>query len=344
MHRLTATAIKKIKPVEKQQKLTDGGGLYLLLKSNGGKYWRYDYRYSGVRKTMALGVYPEVTLKSAREKHLAARAQLSDGVDPGEVKKVARVTRADKVSNTFKSIALEWFETKLKTKSSGHVARVKRLLTKDLFPYLGNRPIANVTAPELLAVLRKVEARGAIDTAHRVKQTAGNVFRYAISTGRAERDPSRDLDGTLQERCAIHRAAITKSEDVGRLLVAIDGYQGSNVVSAALKLSPLLFQRPGEIRAMEWSEINWDKRLWEIPAEKMKMRQSHIVPLSSQSLELITELQSRTANGRSVSPRRTTLFQRSGCDKQRNNRNDGNADQVQDDAGPGHLRDTDGAG
>jgi len=302
MHTLTATEVKNIKPTEKSRKISDGGGLYLLVKRNGSKYWRYDYRFGGSRKTMALGVYPEVTLKRAREKHLEARSQLQEGIDPGEQKKIARLTCHENACNSFESVANEWFEIKLQSKSPGHAARVRRALDKDLLPFLRSRPITNITAPELLVVLRKVEARGAIETAHRVKQTAGKVFRYAIATGRAERDPSRDLDGVLQDRKTKHRAAITAPREVGELLVAIDNYRASNVVSTALRLSPLLFQRPGEIRAMEWSEVDWEKSVWEIPASKMKMNRPHIVPLCRQAVELLRELHPYTGKGKFVFP------------------------------------------
>ena len=190
----------------------------------------------------------------------------------------------------------------MECKSNSYHDRTLRILEKDLFPYLGARPIAQITAPELLAVLRRIENRGAVDIAHRAKQTSGLIFRYAIATGRAERDPSRDITGALRNRRKIHHAAITDPKEVGKLLVAIDGYTGTPVVKTALKLSPLLFQRPGEIRHMEWSEINWEQRRWEIPAEKMKMRVDHIVPLCQQALDLLTELQRLTGRGKYVFP------------------------------------------
>lgn len=299
---LTATEVKQAKPRNKPYKLADGGGMYLLVNSKGGKYWRYKYRYSGREKTLALGVYPDVSLKAARLKHSEAREQLANNIDPGEVRKVQKLTQHLASAESFEAVAREWFSAKMSDKSKSHRDRTLRAFEKDLFPVLGNRPVAVITAPELLAVLRRIESRGAIDTAHRAKQSAGQVFRYAVATGRAERDPSNDLKGALKNPKKKHLAAITNPDDVGNLLVAIDEYRGTPVVKAALQLSPLLFQRPGEIRAMEWAEINWDAKRWEIPAEKMKMRLPHIVPLSDQSLHILEELYRLTGRGKYVFP------------------------------------------
>jgi len=302
MQNLTATEAKKAKPTSKTKKLSDGGGLYLQVNPNGSKYWRYDYRFAGKRKTLAIGVYPEITLKKARVKHQEARELIGQEIDPTERRKVQKLTRHIKSANSFERIGVEWYSTQVADKSDGHKKRTKRLLEKDLYPTLGNRPIENITAPELLCSLRKIEARGAIETARRAKQVAGKVFRYAIATGRAERDPSRDLEGVLKNPTKTHRAAITDPKEVGQLLVAIDAYHGSESVRAALKLSPLLFQRPGEIRSMEWLEINWEQNRWEIPAVKMKMRQSHIVPLSRQALTILLELHPHTNRSKYVFP------------------------------------------
>ncbi|GAB3288802.1 tyrosine-type recombinase/integrase [Parahaliea aestuarii] len=300
---LTATEVKEAKPQEKPRKLADGGGLYLLVQPNGAKYWRYKYRYGGKEKTLALGVYPEVSLKSARQKHLAARDKLAQGTDPGEVRKVEKLTRHLAAAESFEAVAREWFNQTMPEKSESYRMRTGRILDKDLYPVLGNRPVAAITAPELLATLRRIEGRGAYDMAHRAKQTAGQIFRYAVATGRAERDPSGDLKGALKpKRQKKHHAALTNPAEVGRLLVAMDGFEGTPTVKTALLLSPLLFQRPGEIRAMEWAEINWEAEQWEIPAEKMKMRQPHIVPLCSQALDLLRELHPLTGRGRFVFP------------------------------------------
>ena len=302
MSKLTATEVKQAKPGDKTRKLTDGGGLYLQIHPNGAKYWRHDYRYAGKRKTLALGVYPEVSLKKAREKHQEARTKLRDGIDPGEQRKIEKLTRHIAAANSFEAIGHEWFKAKMLDKSKSHQDRTLSALERDLFPSLGSRPISNITAPELLATLRKIEDRGAIETAHRAKQTAGQIFRYAVATGRAERDPSGDLKGALQHPKKKHLAAITEPDQVGQLMLAIEGYTGSPVVYAALRLSPLLFQRPGEIRHMEWSEINWEEERWEIPAEKMKIRQPHIVPLCNQAIEILRDIQPLTGRGKYVFP------------------------------------------
>lgn len=303
MQKLAATAIRQAKPNPKAYKLTDGGGLYLFVHPKGGKYWRYDYRYGGKRKTLALGVYPDISLADARSKHRAAREILGSGVDPSEAKRVDKLTQNIATANSFGAIALEWFDQKMGSKEGRHKARTKSILEKDLFPIIGKRPLAKIKPPEVLAALRKIEQRGAIDLAHRAKQTASMVFRYGIATGRAESDPSRDLSGALKPKNKKkHYAAITNPKEVGDLLKAIDSFNGTLVVKTALKLSALLFQRPGEIRHMEWTEINWDESRWEIPAEKMKMGIEHIVPLPTQALDLLRELQKLTGRGRYVFP------------------------------------------
>ncbi|MEQ8803091.1 MAG: integrase arm-type DNA-binding domain-containing protein, partial [Haliea sp.] len=298
MTKLTVAAIKNAKAGPKPRKLADGGGLYLLVDTRGGKYWRYDYRFAGKRKTLALGVYPDVSLKEAREAHYEAKRKIGQGIDPGEVRKVERQTSNLAAADTFEAVGREWFNQLLNDKSKSYQVRTERILEKDLYPYLGSRPISEIAAPELLAVLRRIESRGAVDIAHRARQTAGQVFRYAIRTGRAERDPSADLKGALKSRRKKHHAALTEPADVGRLMVAIDGFQGTAIVKAAVRLSALLFQRPGEIRAMEWAEINWETERWELPAEKMKMRLPHIVPLSRQALDILRDLHRLTGRGR----------------------------------------------
>lgn len=299
---LTATGVKQAKPKSAPYKLADSGGLHLLVKSNGGKYWRYKYRFAGKEKVLALGTFPDVSLAKARELHQTARQQLQDGIDPGAVRKVEKLTRHLASVDSFEAVAIEWYESKLQDKSDSYRERTARLLKKDLYPPLGNRPINQVTPAELLQALRKVEARGAVDMAHRAKETAGQVFRFAVATGRCERDPSADLKGALKSRKKTHHAAITDPVQVGALLLAMDDFQGTPVVKTALQLSPLLFQRPGEIRAMEWAEINWDESRWELPAEKMKMRLPHIVPLPTQALALLRDLQPLTGRGRYVFP------------------------------------------
>jgi len=300
MQKLTAAFVKQAKPRDKAFSLVDGGGLYLLVKQ-AGKYWRYNYRYCGKQKTLSLGVYPDISLAEARKRHQTAREELTNGIDPSEIRKVQKITKSLANKDDFESVAREWFNQKLLDKSDSHKVRTTRILEKDLFPSIGGRPISRITAPELLAVLRKIEGR-TVDIAHRAKQVASAVFRYAVTTGRAEGDPSRDLAGALKVTSKTHHAAITDPEELGRLLLAMDGYQGSLVVTTALQLSALLFQRPGEIRHMEWLEINWGKNLWEIPASKMKMKVDHLVPLSRQARELLTQIHKLTGRGKYVFP------------------------------------------
>lgn len=302
MHRLTQTQVKKAKPRSKSWKLADGGSLYLLVNPNGSKYWRYDYRFGGRRKTLSLGVYSEISLKKARELHLAARELVRNGQDPMVSKKNQKADAPGEIQDSFKNIALEWFEMKMADKSDGYRVRIRRVMEKDLFPVFGTLPITNISAPELLAVLRKIEERGARDIARRTRQLMGMIFRYAIQTGRADRDVSADLQGALQPPLKKHRAAITDPQEVERLMIAISGYEGSMVVRAALKLSALLFQRPGEIRSMEWSQIDIHSATWSIPAEKMKMRQAHVVPLSKQVVYILTELHPHTGQSKYVLP------------------------------------------
>jgi integrase len=295
---LTATAARQAKPRDRAYKLADEKGLFLLVHPNGSKYWRLKYRFGGKEKTLALGVYPEVSLADAREKRSDARNLLRNGIDPSAARRQEKARSANETSNSF-----WWFETRLEGKSKSHRDRSWRLMENDLFPDLGSRPVSQITAPELLATLRKVEKRGAVDMAYRARQTAGQVFRYAIATGRAERDPSADLRGALKSRTKTHYAAITEPKEVGQLLLAIDGYSGGPIVRSALQLSALLFQRPGEIRQMEWAHINWGAEQWELPAERMKMGAGHIVPLSRQALVHLQEIRRHTEHrGRYVFP------------------------------------------
>ncbi len=301
--KLKAAQVKATEAREKPYKLSDGKGLFLLVNPNGSKYWRLKYRFGGKEKLLALGVYPDVPLAKAREKCADARSLLDDGRDPGVTKRLKKLADKYEGENTFRAVALEWYENKMGVKSHSYRHRTKRLLENDLYPSLGSRPIAQIEPPELLTVLRKVESRGAIDMAHRAKQTAGQVFRYAVSTGRCVRDPTADLKGALKSRNKKHYASITDPEGVAKLLIAIDGFEGTPVVKTALQLSPILFQRPGEIRSMEWAEINWKAEQWELPAEKMKMGQAHIVPLPKQAMRLLEEIKQHTAHrGKYVFP------------------------------------------
>lgn len=298
---LTNTAIRTAKPNEKPYKLADQNGLYLLVKK-AGKYFRYDYRFGGKRKTISLGVYPDVKLKEAREKHEDARKLLRNGVDPLQHKKQTKNMLNEQAANSFEAVAQEWFTKNKHTWTEGHSRTIDSRLKLNVYPWLGGQPIASITAPDLLSVLRRIESRGAIETAHRIKQICGQVFRYAIATGRAERDPSADLRGALPPPRSKRMATITDPSKIGKLLQAIDGYEGNIITRCALKFAPLVFVRPGELRHAEWQEINFEKEEWKIPAEKMKMRSPHIVPLSKQAIAVLKEIKPLTGQGQYVFP------------------------------------------
>lgn len=299
---LTDTAIKNAKPSDKTTRLFDGGGMYLEIAPTGGKWWRLKYRYGGKEKRLSLGVYPDVSLKDARQRRDDARKLLANDTDPGENRKAVKAAKSDRAANSFEVVAREWFSKNSANWTESHGSRIIRRLERDIFPWIGGRPIAEIKAQELLAVLRRIEERGAVETAHRAHQNCGQVFRYAIATGRAERDPSPDLKGALPPVKQSHLAAITDPKAVAELLRAIDGYQGSFVTKCALRLAPLIFVRPGELRKAEWREIDLDKAEWNIPAERMKMRAPHLVPLSTQSMEVLRELYALTGEGRYVFP------------------------------------------
>lgn len=300
--RLTNTTVKQTKPKERDFKLFDGGGLFLLVKKDGSKYWRFKYRVAGKEKLISFGVYPEVSLKEAREKRYEARKQLSNNVDPGAYRKAQKLAFFEASVNSFEAVGYEWYENQKVAWSETHQTKVKWMLESNLFPWLGFRPVMEVTPPELLAVLRKIEARGAIETAKRTKQVAGQVFRYAIATGRAIRDPSQDLKEALVAPVKKHLAAITDPKEVGPMLLAFDDYLGTPVVRAALKLAPLTFVRPGELRQAEWSEFDLNSAEWRIPASRMKTKTDHIVPLSIQAIEVLKEIYPLTGRGRYVFP------------------------------------------
>ena len=307
---LTDTFVKNTKPTGAPagDKHRDGGGMYLLINA-GGKYWRMDYRFADKRKTLALGVYPAVSLEKARKRRDAARELLADGKDPGAVKREERQATAMAAANTFELVAREFLQTKLEAWTPMYAAKWLRGMEKDLFPYIGKLPIATVTPPMLLDALRKCEKRGAIESAHTLRQTAGQVFRNGIQTGRCERNPSQDLQGALKPVTTKHMAAILEPIKVGELLRAIDGYSGQPVTRAALGLSALLFQRPGNIRQMEWAWVDFDKALLTIPSQDMKRRKHqkingrpHLVPLAPQALAYLAELLPFSGHGRYVFP------------------------------------------
>lgn len=292
---LTNVQIKQVQPKEKDFKIYDEKGLFLLVKRNGAKYWRFKYRFSGKEKYMAFGVYPEVSLKDAREYRDKARSLIRDDLDPMDERKKRRLAIENAHSNDFEIIAREWFAKEKDAWADSHIKKQLGLIENNLIPYLGQLPIREITPPILLDCLRKIEARGALETARRTKQVSGQIFRYAIATGKADRDPSFDLKGALKTPQTRHFSAITEPKQFGDLLRSIDGFDGTAVVATALKLAPLLFVRPGELRHMEWTEIDFDKREWRLPAEKMKMKQPHIVPLATQAIHLLETIQPLTA-------------------------------------------------
>lgn len=299
---LSDAKIRNAKPQAKEVKYFDGGGLFLLVTPTGGRLWRLKYRHVGKEKQLALGSYPEVSLADAREKRDAARKQIAAGIDPGEVRKAEKRTGSESAANTFEAVAREWHARQKGVWTEGHAERTMQRLERDIFRCIGARPISEITAPELLAVFRRIESRGAHETAHRARFVCGQVFRYAVATGRAERDPAADLKGALTPLKVRHHAAITDPKEVAPLLRAIDGYQGSFVVKCALQLAPLTIVRPGELRQAEWSEIDFETAEWNIPAERMKMKQAHLVPLSSQAVAILRELHALTGRGRFVFP------------------------------------------
>lgn len=299
---LTDLQCRRAKTLEKDYKLYDEKGLYLLVTKAGQKYWRFKYRYAGKEKLLALGVFPEVGYKRAKNKRDEARLKLQDGIDPSAERKANKLAITKAHENSFERVALEWFGKEKGNWSHAHIKKQDLLIKNNLIPYLGSYPVSEITPIILLDCLRKIEARGALETARRVKQVAGQIFRYAVATGRADRDPSGDLKGALQSPKTKHYPAITEPKAFGELLRAIGSFNGTPTVTTALQLAPLVFVRPGELRHMEWQEIDLGKAQWVIPAEKMKMRQSHIVPLSKQAIQLLKEIGPLTGRWQFVFP------------------------------------------
>jgi len=310
---LTDIKVKKAKggitpdgrETSKRYKMGDSRGLYLEVSPNGGKWWRLKYRFDGKEKRLSLGVYPDISLKDARERREELRRQIANGIDPAIVRKEEKEIAADK--NCFETVAREWHSKFSANWTEGHTNRTLIRIENDVFPWLGKRNINEITSPDLLVVLRRVEDRGAIETAHRINQICGQIFRYAIATGRAERDIAADLRGALPPTRVKHHSSITEPKQVGELIRAINSYGGSFVTAVALKLSPLLFVRPGELRQAEWDEIDFENREWRIPAEKMKMREVHIVPLCTQAIRLLNELKALTGKGKYLFPSNRTV-------------------------------------
>src|SRR5450759_904613 len=297
---LTHVQIVNAKPRDKAFRLFDGRGLYVEISPSGGRWWRFKYRIDGKEKRLSFGVYPDVSLKEAREKLEGARKRLAAGNDPGELRKADERAPVEKVADTFEAIAREWFALNSPKWAPGHGDKIIRRLELNIFPWLGKHPIGEIKASELLTALRRIEGRGAHETAHRALQNCGRVFRYAVVTDRADRDITRDLSGALAPVIEQHHATITDSRAVGALLRAIQGYQGSIVTQCALRLAPLVFVRPGDLRKADRSEMDFEKSDWRIPAQRMKMKAPHLVPLSHQAVEILRERQPLTGRGRFV--------------------------------------------
>ena len=297
---LTDTAIRNAKPDKKPVKRFDERGLYLEVSPTGGKWWRLKYRFDGKEKRLSLGVYPDVSLKDARDRRDVARKLLANDIDPSENRKAQKLAHADRAANSFEVVAREWFAKYSATWVSNHHSRIVRRFERDIFPWIGGRPIAEIAAPEVLKVVRRIESRGALETAHRALINCGQVFRYAVATGRTEYDTSRDLRGALPPVKSEHFAATTDPKQVAEILRAMDGYEGTPTVRCALRLAPLVFVRPGELRKAEWADIDLDVAEWRFTVTKTNT--PHIVPLSYQAVEILRELHPLTGRGRYVFP------------------------------------------
>lgn len=301
---LTDIQVRTARPkIDKTYTLADGGGMYLEVAASGSKIWRMSYRQeSGKQNRLTFGGYPEVSLLEARAKRAAARKLLADGIDPGQFKRDEKLNKAIAAANSFEAVARLWLKKTATSRAVSTQGKVTTWLEKDVFPSIGSMPISSIGPREVLATVQKMEARGAIDSAHRVKQICGQVFRYAVATGSAERDVTVDLRGALSTAAKTNYAAITEPKQAGELLRSIDAYTGHPYAIAALKLSPFVFVRPGELRAAEWVEIDLDAAEWRIPGEKMKMKVDHMVPLSLQAVEILRSIKSLSGHGKYVFP------------------------------------------
>jgi len=297
---LTDVTVRTAKPRDKSYKLSDSGGLYVEVTPAGGKRWRWKYRVGGREKLLSMGVYPDVMLVAARARRDEARKLLANGVDPSVHRQAAKAAQAESAANSFEVIAREWFAKHESGWAVSHSSKVIARLEKDVFPYIGSRPIAEITAPDLLKVLRRIEDRGALETAHKARVSCGQVFRYGIATGRAERDISADLRGALPPVKVRHMASVTDPVLVGPLLRVLDGYRGTFAVRCALRLAPLLFVRPGELRTAQWADIDLNKAEWRYRVTKTQS--DHIVPLATQAVQILREIQALTGSGRYVFP------------------------------------------
>jgi len=297
---LTDTAIRNAKPTEKTRKLFDERGLYLEVTPKGGKRWRFKYRFQGREKLLSMGVYPDVSLRQARDRREDARRLLADGIDPSAHRKATRDAAVAHTANAFEPIAREWFAKRAPNWADSHSSKIMRRLARDVFPWLGAAPVSSITAPQVLEVVRRIEARGAIDTAHRALQNISQVMRYSVATGRAERDPCGDLRGALPSITKEHFPTVTDPVRIGEILRAIEGYRGTLTVRCAMRLAPLVFVRPGELRHAQWSDIDLDKAEWRFTATKTGT--AHIVPLSRQAVAILDEVEPLTGRGRYAFP------------------------------------------
>ncbi|EPT9140330.1 tyrosine-type recombinase/integrase [Klebsiella michiganensis] len=295
--------IRRAKPEAKAYTLGDGQGLSLLIEPNGSKSWRFRYRYAGKPKMISLGVYPTITLADARSRRDDARKLVAEGKNPSEVRKEQKIALQTESESAFEKIATEWHQMKSAKWSAGYASDIMEAFQNDIFPYVGTRPIGEIKPLELLNVLRKIEKRGALEKMRKVRQRCSEVFRYAIATGRAEFNPAADLSSALEVHQSNHFPFL-KADELPDFLRALDSYTGSRIVQIATKLLMITGVRTIELRAALWSEFDLDNAIWEIPAERMKMRRSHLVPLSTQALDLLNELKMMTGNYRYVFPGR----------------------------------------
>jgi len=284
----------------------DGGGLYLLVEPSGGKLWRYKFRFENKEKLLAIGKYPDVSLQEARRRHQEARGLLAQNIDPSAAKGATKAAKREIAANSFEAVAREWLAVWRRDKAEAHVIRACRLLANDILPYIGDIPVTEIKAPIVLKVCKRVESRGAIETAHRVNVTIGQVMRFAIAIGKAERDPTADLKGALQPTSPRPFPAITDPKRVGELLRAISSYKGTQVVRCALAFAPLVFVRPGELRDARWEEIDFKRKEWVFEYSKQRANKADkrtlIVPLSRQALAILKELHPLTSRGEYVFP------------------------------------------
>lgn len=297
---LADITIKNTKPQAKPIRLWDNGGLYIEVSTSGGKWWRFKYRFAGKEKRLSFGVYPNISLKEAREQRDIAKKLIASGVDPSENRKAIKRSNSERAANSFEVLTREWLHKHTQRWSEGHCSKILKSFERDVFPWIGAKPISDIPAKELLLVIQRVESRGAVESAHRILSNCGQVFRYAIASGRAERDPSQDLKGALSPVKSGHFAAITDPQKVAQFLRVLDGYQGSLIVSCAIRLAPLVFVRPGELRHMKWSDVDFELAEWRFLATKTKT--PHIVPLSTQALKILREIHSLTGSGCFVFP------------------------------------------